>query len=438
MIPLLRASLLVGSFTLARSFSSLRFAHTLTRRGLLGGLVTTSLLHGAAAGAAQPSCNMGTNGQTPAAMLLTQEQAQAIDLELFESFSVDQLMELAGLSVACAVERCTSRGKVMVVAGPGNNGGDGLVAARHLWHFGYEPLIVYPKPTPKPLYENLLKQVQQLGIPVVPTLPAEGFDGYVAVIDSAFGFSFKGKPRPPFDAILATMAATKVPVISVDVPSGWDVEKGDVNGIGLNPAVLVSLTAPKECAKYFNGRHFLGGRFVPPDLAKRYGLVLPPYPGSDQIVEIQEWNGSEAVEPEELTAFSKQLLGEHPELFSSQVRSETLERGARQLAEELAVVWITAPNKAEAHTLASKLVDNELVACVNVVPGVESFYRWEGAVQHDNEVLLMAKTRKSLMGKVSSFVKKHHSYSVPETIAAGLVGGSGEYLKWVKDSTKTP
>ena len=68
-------------------------------------------------------------------------------------------------------------------------------------------------------------------------------------------------------------------------PAGWDIEKGDPEGI--QPESLISLTAPKLCAKLFKGKqHFLGGRFVPPDLAKKYHLNLPPYPGTDCCVEL--------------------------------------------------------------------------------------------------------------------------------------------------------
>jgi len=63
-------------------------------------------------------------------------------------FSVDQLMELAGLSVSQAVDnflqQSTRSASVLILCGPGNNGGDGLVAARHLFHFGYRPVVVYP------------------------------------------------------------------------------------------------------------------------------------------------------------------------------------------------------------------------------------------------------------------------------------------------------
>ena len=73
----------------------------------------------------------------------------------------------------------------------------------------------------------------------------------------------------------------------MDVPSGWHVEAGDESGQGLRPDMLVSLTAPKLCARHFQGaHHYLGGRFVPPAIRDKYRLRLPPYPGTSQCVRI--------------------------------------------------------------------------------------------------------------------------------------------------------
>lgn len=86
--------------------------------------------------------------------MLDSETAKNIDKELMGefSFSIDQLMELAGLSVAQAIFECYPGGSVLVVCGPGNNGGDGLVAARHLSLFGCSVTIVYPKPGKSELF----------------------------------------------------------------------------------------------------------------------------------------------------------------------------------------------------------------------------------------------------------------------------------------------
>mmetsp|Transcript_38225 Transcript_38225/g.108030 ORF Transcript_38225/g.108030 Transcript_38225/m.108030 type:complete len:116 (+) Transcript_38225:271-618(+) len=109
-------------------------------------------------------------------------------------------------------------------------------------------------------------------------------------MDAMFGFSFHGAPRPPFDGILAALGpeAKPPPIVSVDIPSGWSVEEGPPSDAPcIRPDMLVSLTAPKLCAKSFTGpHHFLGGRFVPPAIKSKYGLKLPPFPGSSQCVRL--------------------------------------------------------------------------------------------------------------------------------------------------------
>ena len=130
--------------------------------------------------------------------------------------------ELAGLSVATATADAypvQSARKILLVCGPGNNGGDGLVAARHLHHFGYEVSVCYPKATQKPIYQGLVTQLAGLQIPVSQTLP-ETLDSFDVIVDAIFGFSFKGDVRPPFDTILASLKRVQVPIVSVDIPSG--------------------------------------------------------------------------------------------------------------------------------------------------------------------------------------------------------------------------
>ena len=91
----------------------------------------------------------------------------------------------------------------------------------------------------------------------------EALSTHDVILDAIFGFSFKPPVRSPFDTALPLLSESKLPIVSVDIPSGWDVEKGNAEGVGLEPDVLVSLTAPKEGARGFKGKHFLGGRFVP-------------------------------------------------------------------------------------------------------------------------------------------------------------------------------
>lgn len=177
--------------------------------------------------------------------------------------------------------------KCLVIAGGGNNGGDGLVCARHLKLFGYDPVIVYPKRTDKDLYKNLVNQCERMDIQVMDRMPSEG--QFHLIIDAIFGFGFSGEIREPFGKLLKEIKGFEqtIPIISIDIPSGWDVETGPINSESIQPECVISLTAPKNCMKHFQGKyHFLGGRFVPKALQEKYQIVLPDYPSSEQIVQI--------------------------------------------------------------------------------------------------------------------------------------------------------
>ena len=230
---------------------------------------------------------------------LNAADAAALDGELMSSpgFSLEQLMELAGLAVAEAVYQVVppttttstpaKKPRILLICGPGNNGGDGLVAARHLVMFGYECDVVYPKRSSKEHFINLVKQCEDVDVTILDEMPsdlllsaseADGGNKYAAIVDAIFGFSFKGAPREPFATALKQMQEAQtsmgIPVISVDVPSGWNVDEGDVTQTGFVPQVLISLTTPKESSKSFPGRHFVGGRFLPPALAEKYKVKV--------------------------------------------------------------------------------------------------------------------------------------------------------------------
>lgn len=92
--------------------------------------------------------------------------------------------------------------------------------------------------------------------------------------------------RPPFDAVLEAMRTSTLPLCSVDIPSGWHVERGPEGAVGeaLMPETLISLTAPKLASAHFAGFHYLGGRFVPPPIFEKYGFEQPAFPGAEQVV----------------------------------------------------------------------------------------------------------------------------------------------------------
>jgi periplasmic divalent cation tolerance protein len=99
------------------------------------------------------------------------------------------------------------------------------------------------------------------------------------------------------------------------------------------------------------------------------------------------------------------------------------------------VVLVTTPNRDEAARLADALVSERLAACVNIVPAIESVYRWEGKVTRDSESLMIIKTTDGRYADLEQRVKELHSYSTPEVIALRIERGSEQYLAWLKDST---
>lgn len=234
---------------------------------------------------------------------LTAKAAAQLDQELMSTgaFSIDQLMELAGLAVAKAIYKQyppQPGAQVLMLVGPGNNGGDGLVCARHLkaWR-GYEPVLYYPKRPNRELYHNLTKQLQDMGVKELSMFSEvksllESND-VALIVDSLFGFSFKPPIREPFDELILFLAKNNgniAPIVSVDIPSGWHVDEGPVTD-DINPAMLVSLTAPKPCAKFFDkpGRaHYVGGRFINDAVAEKYGIteLMAKYRGDDLVLKL--------------------------------------------------------------------------------------------------------------------------------------------------------
>ena len=96
------------------------------------------------------------------------------------------------------------------------------------------------------------------------------------------------------------------------------------------------------------------------------------------------------------------------------------------------IVLTTTPNTEEAESLARKIVEARLAACVQVLPAMKSFYFWEGAVQADSEHLLLIKTLAEKFDELKDFIESNHSYSVPELVAIEAEKFSDNYFYWLK------
>jgi periplasmic divalent cation tolerance protein len=95
------------------------------------------------------------------------------------------------------------------------------------------------------------------------------------------------------------------------------------------------------------------------------------------------------------------------------------------------VILVTAGSSDEAARIANSLLARRKAACVNIVPGASSIFRWQGNIESAQESLLVVKTRLSLLDDVVALIKQVHSYDVPEIIALPIIGGNQDYLQWI-------
>ena len=99
---------------------------------------------------------------------------------------------------------------------------------------------------------------------------------------------------------------------------------------------------------------------------------------------------------------------------------------------EAIIVLMTAANREEAVRIAEMLVSTRLAGCVQILPEIQSIYRWQGAVAHDAEVLLVAKTTSGRFDELDRRVREIHSYETPEIVAMQVTAVSEPYLKWLQ------
>jgi|ERR1041384_837347 periplasmic divalent cation tolerance protein len=99
------------------------------------------------------------------------------------------------------------------------------------------------------------------------------------------------------------------------------------------------------------------------------------------------------------------------------------------------IVLTTAGSEEEARKIAHTLVERRLAACVNIVPQIESVYRWQGKVESATEWFLVIKTRRQLFERVRDAVKELHSYELPECVMLEIAEGDNAYLDWIAKST---
>src|SRR3954468_8831628 len=167
------------------------------------------------------------------------------------------LMERAGEGLAVVAARRAPSGRIAIVCGKGNNGGDGLVAARHLRQAGrdVEVLLVWPAEW---IGEDAQAQLQKLPGPVPGAFEAGRLNRVHAIVDALLGTGASGPPREPADKVIAEMEAAKAPVIACDIPSGVDASTGEVPGGAVHCVATATFHRPNIGLWVRPGKEYAG------------------------------------------------------------------------------------------------------------------------------------------------------------------------------------
>ncbi len=220
---------------------------------------------------------------------LTSEQVAQLDAAALEcGVTTLQLMEIAGWQVArCAWHHLGNRpADIGVIAGYGNNGGDGLVAARHLatWGCTVRVVVVAEESRVQGVVHEHAEAARACGIDVhVDTAPAavtEATDGVALVIDAVLGTGLRSAPRDPQATAIRALNGTGRPILSVDVPSGLDATTGDAFDPCVRAMLTCTMTAMKRGLRSSGAAAYAGAVWVadigmPAAAWTRAGLVQP-------------------------------------------------------------------------------------------------------------------------------------------------------------------
>jgi NAD(P)H-hydrate epimerase len=217
---------------------------------------------------------------------VTSDQMRRIDKLMTEEYKITliQMMENAGRNLAELVRRrldgSVAHKRVVVASGRGNNGGGGLVSARHLYNWGGNVTLLIPDSDLKTIPKKQLNILEKLRVSI--KRGEEGVD-YLqiakpdVVVDALIGYGLSGNPRGWVREVIEGINNLKAPIISYDAPSGLDSTTGEVYTPCVNASATLTLALPKtglsnKKARSVSGELYLGDISMPPDLYREFGL----------------------------------------------------------------------------------------------------------------------------------------------------------------------
>ena len=222
-------------------------------------------------------------------LILTRDQVRAIDRRAVEEYDMPGiiLMENAGRNAAEIINEHFARlphKRLAVFAGPGNNGGDGFVIARHLHNAAWDVRVVLTAEEDKLKGDALTNYtiVKHMPIPMEPNSAADGvLDWAEVVLDALLGTGFSGEVRPPLDMIIEKINRAGKPVVAVDVPSGLDCQTGRPARSTIKAALTITFVAVKsglvtDSAKPYVGMVVAADIGVPKELVRRIAAENRP------------------------------------------------------------------------------------------------------------------------------------------------------------------
>ena len=220
---------------------------------------------------------------------LTVDQMREVDRAMVHDFHIglETMMENAGRVLSDLAHSRFRPGSAVVLAGPGGNGGGGLVAARHLSNRGVTVHVVLSRPAPDlaPVTARQLDMVQRVGLAVVDEPPPADL-----VIDALIGYSLRGDPSGTARELIGWTSSQPAPVLALDVPSGLDATSGHVGVPCVRAAATLTLALPKtglERAPDVVGDLYLADISVPPVLYERMGIRVGAWFADGPLVELR-------------------------------------------------------------------------------------------------------------------------------------------------------